>query len=117
MGLRYIEDLQAAAVGVVHGVGRAAGGLRQIANANAAVIHKMPVPFLHTAPKVVLRRVGYLVRTALDLLVDVTSPLSGCGTAAPGSAGSAGSVPVTGGRSAPPVCQTPAPRLRQNSNC
>ena len=27
LGLRYIEDLQAAAVGVVHGVGRTAGGL------------------------------------------------------------------------------------------
>ena len=71
MGLRYIEDLQAAAAGIVHGVGRAAGRLGLITNADTAVVHKMPVPFLHTAPKVVLRRVGYLVRTALDLLVDV----------------------------------------------
>lgn len=71
MGLRYIEDLQAAAAGIVHGVGRAAGRLGQIADTDAAVVHKMPVPFLHTAPKVVLRRVGYLVCAALDLLVDV----------------------------------------------
>lgn len=71
MGLRYIEDLQAAAAGIVHGVGRAAGGLGQITNADTAVVHKMAVPFLHAAPKVILRRVGYLVRTALDPFVDV----------------------------------------------
>ncbi len=46
-----IDDPQAHAAGIVHGISRAASGLRQIANADAAVIHKMPIAFLHTAPK------------------------------------------------------------------
>ena len=59
MGLRYIEDLQTAAAGIVHGIGRAAGGFRQIANADAAVIHKVPIAFLHTALKIVLRSISH----------------------------------------------------------
>ena len=41
--------------GTVHGIGRAAGGFRKIANADATVIHKMPIAFLHIAPKIVFR--------------------------------------------------------------
>ena len=66
-----IDDPQAATAGIVHGIGRAAGGFRQIANADAAVIHKMPIAFLHTAPKIVLRGVSHLICAALDFFVGV----------------------------------------------
>lgn len=36
LGLRCIEDPQAVAAGMVHGVGRAAGGLGQIVDADVA---------------------------------------------------------------------------------
>ena len=73
-GLHYLsrppEPLPKAA-GIVHGIGRAAGGFRQIANADAAVIRKMPIAFLHTAPKIVLRGVSHLICAALDFFVGV----------------------------------------------
>ena len=55
--------------GIINGICRAAGGLRQIANTGTAVIHKMPIAFLHTAPKIVLRGVSHLICAALDLFV------------------------------------------------
>lgn len=67
----YVDDPQTHAAGIVHGIGRAAGGLCQIANAGTAVIDQVPVAFLHTAPKIVLRGVSHLIRTALDLFVSV----------------------------------------------
>lgn len=67
----YIDNPQAHAAGIVHGIGRAAGGFRQIANAGTAVIHKMPIAFLHTAPKIVLRGISHLICAALDLFVSV----------------------------------------------
>ena len=67
----YIDNPQARAAGIVHGINRAASGLRQIANTNAAVIHKMPIAFLHTAPKIVLRGVSHLICTVLDFFVSV----------------------------------------------
>ena len=67
----YIDNPQAHAAGIVHGICRAAGGFRQIANADAAVIHKMPITFLHTALKIVLRGVSHLICAALDLFVGV----------------------------------------------
>lgn len=57
--------------GIINGICRAAGGFRQIANTNAAVIHKMPIAFLHTAPEIAFRGISYLVCTALELLVSV----------------------------------------------
>ena len=57
--------------GIINGICRAAGGFRQIANADAAVIHKMPIAFLHTAPKIVLRGISHLICAALDLFVSV----------------------------------------------
>ena len=57
--------------GIINGICRAAGGFRQIANADAAVIHKMPIAFLHTALKIVLRGVSHLICAALDLFVGV----------------------------------------------
>ena len=57
--------------GIINGICSTAGGLRQVANAGTAVIHKMPIAFLHTAPKIVLRGVSHLICTALDLFVSV----------------------------------------------
>ena len=65
------DNPQANAAGIVHGIGRAAGGFRQVANADTAIVYKMPITFLHTAPKIVLRGVSHLIRTALDLFVSV----------------------------------------------
>ena len=67
----YVDDPQAHAAGIVYGIGCSATGLRQVANANTAVIHKVPIAFLHTSPKIVLRGVSHLIRTALDLFVSV----------------------------------------------
>ena len=57
--------------GIINSIGRSAGGFRQIANADAAVIRKMPIAFLHTAPKIVLRGVSHLIWAALNLFVSV----------------------------------------------
>ena len=57
--------------GIINGICRAASGLRQIANTGTAVIRKMPIAFLHTAPKIVLRGISHLICAALDLFVSV----------------------------------------------
>ena len=57
--------------GIINGICRAASGLRQIANTGTAVIRKMPIAFLHTAPKIVLRGVSHLICAALDFFVGV----------------------------------------------
>ena len=69
--LYNIDDPQTAAAGIAYGIGRTAGGLCQVANADTAVIYKMPIAFLHTAPKIVLRGVSHLICAALDLFVSV----------------------------------------------
>ena len=43
----YVDNPQAHAAGIVHGIGRAAGWFRQVANANTAVIHKVLIAFLY----------------------------------------------------------------------
>ena len=57
--------------GIINGICSTAGGLRQIANTGTTVIHKMPIAFLHTAPKIVLRGISHLICAALDLFVSV----------------------------------------------
>jgi len=43
----YVDNPQAHAAGMGHGIGRAAGWFRQVANANTAVIHKVLIAFLY----------------------------------------------------------------------
>ncbi len=66
-----VDYHQAMLRSIINSIGRAAGGLRQVANADTAIIHKMPIAFLHTAPKIVLRGVSHLICAALDLFVSV----------------------------------------------
>lgn len=57
--VRHIDDSQAHAAGIVHGIGRATGGLRQIANTGTAIVYKLPIAFPYTASKIVLRGVSH----------------------------------------------------------
>ena len=57
--------------GIINGICRTADWFRQIANTNAAVIHKMPIAFLHTAPEITFRGISHLVCTALEFLINI----------------------------------------------
>ena len=49
--------------------------LRQIANTGTAIVYKLPIAFLYTASKIVLRGVSHFICAALDLFVGVDSLL------------------------------------------
>lgn len=68
---RQVADVQPLLLRVAHGVGGAAGGLRQVAQAVAAVVHQMAVALLHAAVEIVVGGVDHLVGLRQDVAVDV----------------------------------------------
>lgn len=61
----HVYNSQAPRPGIVHSICRAAGLLREITNAETAVINKVPVSFVHTAAVVFIWGKDNLIRRCL----------------------------------------------------
>lgn len=64
-----IGDFQPLFFSIVHRIGCPAAVPVKIADAHDAVVHQMPVPFVHTAQCILLGRIDHLIRLDLDALV------------------------------------------------